>query len=54
MTILTAAGPTQLANWDTTDRHGLFTEYFLRAVYGAADDPTVGGPHDGRITRRGS
>jgi hypothetical protein len=50
MTILTASGAKETANWDLTDRHGLFTEYFLRAVYGAADDPAYGGKHDGRIS----
>ena len=38
LTILTAASGSQLASWDEKARHGLFTEYFLRAVYGEADE----------------
>ena len=38
MTVITAAQSDQLANWDTVKKHGLFTEYFLEAVYGKADD----------------
>jgi peptidoglycan hydrolase-like protein with peptidoglycan-binding domain len=49
LTWIAAAGPDQLANWDNKHRHGLFTEYFLEAVYGRADDPQYGGLHDGRI-----
>jgi len=37
LTVLAAAGPGQLASWDHRSRHGLFTEYFLRGVYGEAD-----------------
>jgi len=37
LTVLTAAGAGQLASWDHRARHGLFTEYFLRGVYGEAD-----------------
>jgi hypothetical protein len=50
ITWIAASGAEQLANWDKADKHGLFTEYFLRAVYGAADDPRYGGHGDGRIT----
>jgi PQQ-dependent catabolism-associated CXXCW motif protein len=50
MTVLTASGADEVANWDDTDRHGLFTEYFLRAVYGAADSPRYGAKGDGHIT----
>jgi TPR repeat protein len=50
MTILTASGPTEPANWDVPARHGLMTEFFLRAVYGAADDPGYGGRGDGKVT----
>ena len=35
--VLTAASGDQLASWDETAKHGLFTRYFLEAVYGAAD-----------------
>lgn len=37
LTVLTAAGSNQLASWDHDAKQGLFTEYFLRGVYGAAD-----------------
>ena len=50
LTWIAASGATELANWDNRHRHGLFTEYFLEAVYGRADDPQYGGHHDGRIT----
>jgi PQQ-dependent catabolism-associated CXXCW motif protein len=50
MTVITAASASQLANWDDDDRQGLFTEYFLRAVYGQADLAQNGGKGDGRIT----
>ena len=50
LTVLTASQADQVANWDDKHRHGLFTEYFLEAVYGRADDPQYGGHKDGRIT----
>ena len=34
LTVLTASQADQVANWDGKHRHGLFTEYFLEAVYG--------------------
>lgn len=37
ITVITAAMGNQLANWDLDARHGLFTNYFLEGVYGAAD-----------------
>ncbi|MCW8914767.1 MAG: caspase family protein [Magnetovibrio sp.] len=37
LTVLTASGANQLASWDHETRQGLFTEYFLRGVYGEAD-----------------
>jgi hypothetical protein len=37
MVVLTAASGDQLASWDEQAEHGLFTRYFLEAVYGAAD-----------------
>lgn len=37
MTIITAASQDQLASWDGESKHGLFTEYLLRALYGQAD-----------------
>ncbi|NQU56964.1 MAG: caspase family protein [Rhodospirillales bacterium] len=45
MTVLTAASGDQLASWDTEAKLGLFTNYFLEAVYGKAD-----GNSDGNVT----
>ena len=42
LTVLTAAGSNQLASWDHDAKQGLFTEYFLRGVYGDADTNTDG------------
>jgi len=50
LTIVAASGANEVANWDDADRHGLFTEYFLRAVYGAADASHGGGADESRIT----
>ena len=50
LTVLTASQADQVANWDGKHQHGLFTEYFLEAVYGRADDPQYGGHRDGKIT----
>jgi PQQ-dependent catabolism-associated CXXCW motif protein len=50
LTVLTAARADQLANWDAKHKHGLFTEYFLEAVYGKADATDYGGHGDGKIT----
>ena len=49
MTVLTAARHDQVASWDIRTRHGLFTEYVLRALYGAADKPGYG-DGDGKVT----
>jgi formylglycine-generating enzyme required for sulfatase activity len=49
LTVLAASGANEVANWDDADRHGLFTEYFLRAVYGAAD-AAAGDAAEKRIT----
>lgn len=35
--VITASAPEQMAAWDRENRHGLFTEYLLRGLYGAAD-----------------
>jgi len=40
--VLTAAAASQLASWDAKSEHGLFTEYFLRGVYGEADSNADG------------
>lgn len=37
LTVLSAASKDQLASWDEENKHGLFTEYLLRALYGEAD-----------------
>ena len=37
MTVLTAAQGSEYAVWDDEAQHGLFTEYLLRGLYGAAD-----------------
>ena len=42
LTVLTAAQGDQLASWDEEAKHGLFTEYLLRALYGAADSKQYG------------
>ncbi|CCQ75272.1 caspase family protein [Magnetospira sp. QH-2] len=49
LTVLTAASADQLASWDEEAEHGLFTEYLLRALYGAADQKGHGNG-DGQIT----
>ena len=47
LTVLTAASDKQLASWDRTARHGLFTHHLLEALYGKADRDV-----DGRVTAR--
>lgn len=37
VTVMSAARGNQLASWDETAQHGLFTEYFLQGAYGNAD-----------------
>ena len=37
LTILKAAGPDQIASWDTEATHGLFTLHLLKALGGTAD-----------------
>ncbi|MBD3286077.1 hypothetical protein GF359_06180 [candidate division WOR-3 bacterium] len=37
-TVITAAGGRQVANWLKTEKHGLFTYYFLKGLKGHADD----------------
>ena len=49
ITVLTAAQGNQLASWDPEARHGLFTEYLLRALYGEADKKDYGNG-DGQVT----
>ena len=45
MTVLTAARADQVAAWDETAQHGLFTHHLLDALYGAGD-----ADEDGRVT----
>ncbi len=47
MTVLTAASGQQLASWDETAKHGLFTHHLLDALYGKAD-----ANGDGTVTAR--
>jgi formylglycine-generating enzyme required for sulfatase activity len=49
LTILTAATGDQVASWDLENRHGLFTEHLLAALYGAADASRYGAA-DGKVT----
>ena len=37
LTVLTAAGPDEIASWDEDAKYGLFTKHLLKALYGAAD-----------------
>lgn len=45
MTVLTAASGGQLASWDTTAGHGMFTHHLLDALYGEGDADA-----DGRVS----
>ena len=45
MSVLTAALGDQVASWDESARHGLFTHHLLDALYGKAD-----GDADGQVT----
>ena len=46
-TVLTAASQTQLASWDESAGHGMFTHHLLDALYGKGDRD-----RDGRVTAR--
>ncbi len=50
LTVLAASAANEVANWDDADKHGLFTEYFLRAVYGAATPAPGGSAAETKIT----
>jgi len=50
LTVLTAASGQQLASWDDDAQHGLFTHYVLRGLYGKADDKSIGGNGDGKVS----
>ena len=45
LTVLTASSAGQVAHWDDTVRHGLFTHHLLDALYGKGD-----ADRDGRVT----
>lgn len=49
LTVVTAAGPDEVANWDSESRHGLFTRYLLQGLRGAADGERFGNGDD-RVT----
>ena len=49
ITVISAAAADQIASWEPDSSHGLFTEYFLKAVSGEADKPPYGNG-DGKIT----
>ena len=49
LTVLTAAQGDQVASWDETARHGLFTEHLLTALYGEADKDGYGNG-DGQVS----
>ena len=51
VTVITAARADQIASWDETNKHGLFTLHLLDALYGGADQEGVGN-QDGNITLR--
>jgi formylglycine-generating enzyme required for sulfatase activity len=50
LTVIAASGADEIASWDRRAQHGLFTNNFLDAVYGAADDRANGGNGDGTVT----
>lgn len=45
VTVLSASGPMEVASWDESNRHGLFTHHLLDALYGRGDQNS-----DGRVT----
>jgi len=49
LTVLTAAGPDEIASWDEDAKYGLFTKHLLKALYGAADGAGYG-DGDGEVT----
>ena len=49
LTVITATSARQVASWDPAAKHGLFTEYLLKGLGGAADGPRYGNG-DGAIT----
>ena len=49
ITVITAARGDQLASWDESAKHGLFTRYLLDGLYGEADGADYGN-EDGEVT----
>lgn len=48
-TIMTAAGVSEVASWDSEAKLGLFTRHFLEGAAGKADQQRFGN-HDGKVT----
>jgi hypothetical protein len=48
-TVLTAAGLSEVASWDTEAKHGLFTSHFLKGITGEADADGFGNG-DGKVS----
>ncbi len=49
LTVISAAGGNQIANWEQDETHGLFTVYFLKGMSGEADKAPFGNG-DGSVT----
>ena len=49
ITILSATSKAQLASWDNNAKHGMFTNYLLQGLYGAADQGEEGNK-DGKVS----
>lgn len=49
LTVLTAASGTQLASWDQSAKHGLFTQHLMDALYGKADANSDGSVTSGEV-----
>ena len=49
LTVIAAGAADQIASWEPDRSHGLFTEYFLKGMAGAADRPP-GGNGDGTVS----
>lgn len=49
VTLFTAAGVSEVASWDTEEKHGLFTSHFVKGVSGEADGGDFGN-QDGKVS----
>jgi uncharacterized caspase-like protein len=49
ITVMAAAGQSQIASWDKDAQHGLFTRHLIEGLSGAADDDRYGNA-DNRVT----